>query len=496
MDGIAAMRLRAVLAIAIVALASGCLPIPDVRWGLPGMPPEYRIAPERVRTTFERVPGHGAPGTPPELDASYVLRYHVGEEADTVLVLMPGIFGGATSFDSLARQLVAAIRGLEVWAVDRRANALEDREGFRRAIARRDPAEAIGYYLGGHGAPPEFEPLDAASVPFMAHWGLEVHLRDLDVIVSRARSRAEHVVLGGHSLGAAIVSLYASYRHVDGGGAGEELVDGLVLLDGTLGRTGAYGAMDPASESFLWQFLPTSGDVGSGAFEPFLASLLPPGYFTRRAVIAQLGYYRPDAAAPADLASWPMTNRALAGTAFDDHYSVVPFFGASLGEATNAEFDGNLAAFVLAGPRGAWSRSVAGVAPGAERIGWSPGDPATEHTDLHSYLRSWTHPSADYNEWYFPLRLALDVAELDVPLLDQPSFRPTSELTVPTIGFGAERGLVADLDGFSGYVNVRFGAPVTTYVVPDFTHLDIVSARNNPVVPVLARWLSLLRADR
>src|SRR5262245_66319692 len=51
-----------------------------------------------------------------------------------VLILIPGFLGGATTLDPIARDLVAAFRGeLEVWAVDRRPNQLEDRLGSLHA---------------------------------------------------------------------------------------------------------------------------------------------------------------------------------------------------------------------------------------------------------------------------------------------------------------------------------------------------------------------------
>src|SRR3990172_12416898 len=51
-----------------------------------------------------------------------------------ILILVPGFLGGAATFQPLARQLVAATRGsVEVWAVDRRPNQLEDRRGGRLA---------------------------------------------------------------------------------------------------------------------------------------------------------------------------------------------------------------------------------------------------------------------------------------------------------------------------------------------------------------------------
>src|SRR5262245_50174780 len=59
-----------------------------------------------------------------------------------VLILIPGFLGGASTFDPLARDLVLAFRGeLEVWAVDRRPNQLEDRLGSLHGFAGAEEAE-------------------------------------------------------------------------------------------------------------------------------------------------------------------------------------------------------------------------------------------------------------------------------------------------------------------------------------------------------------------
>jgi hypothetical protein len=378
---------------------------------------------------------------------------------------------------------------LEVWAVDRRANALEDRSAFRAAIAARDPGIAVRYYLERSGEPDGHRPLAPADVPFMASWGIDVHLRDLDAVVELARSRADRVVLGGHSLGASLVSLYASYRGVHAGEAGQDLVDGIVLLDGTLGRTAAFRTEGRVAGLLGTGVLPTAADVQAGLYPPFLTTFLPPSYFLRRGVVAQLAWYRPDADAPEILTDLPISNEALAGTMLDDGTNTLPLFAASVGHPVGAELDGNLAAFLLAGSQGAYTASIAGVAHGVDRIEWSRGDPADEPTDLRSFLRAWAHPAADYNEWYFPLVLLLEMSELAAGLDGRGDFLPTDDIDVPTLAVGAERGLVADLDGFSTYVNLRYGSPVATYVLPDFTHLDIVTAAENPLVPLLGRWL-------
>jgi hypothetical protein len=62
-------------------------------------------------------------------------------------------------------------------------------------------------------------------------------------------------------------------------------------------------------------------------------------------------------------------------------------------------------------------------------------------------------------------------------------------VTAPTLAIGSRRGLVSSLDGFSAYSNMRASAFFSSYVIPGFTHLDIVTAHENPVVPLFNRWL-------
>jgi hypothetical protein len=69
-----------------------------------------------------------------------------------------------------------------------------------------------------------------------------------------------------------------------------------------------------------------------------------------------------------------------------------------------------------------------------------------------------------------------------------------SAVEVPTLAVGAERGLVTTTDGFSAYSNLRASSFFSTYVVPGFAHLDLLTARDNPLVPLLGRWLARVEA--
>ena len=103
------------------------------------------LAPAAQADTYTSVKGTNAPG-PSSLDRSYVLK--VGpSSAKRVLVLVPGTFGGAGDFRLVARDIVKRVPGLQVWAWDRRTNALEDTSVF----AKGNPDEAFAYYLNGGG---------------------------------------------------------------------------------------------------------------------------------------------------------------------------------------------------------------------------------------------------------------------------------------------------------------------------------------------------------
>jgi hypothetical protein len=482
----------------LVLLLAGCLPIPDLRVDLNVAPPAYRASLDTVATDYVVRPGYPEPHTPPEFNRTAYLRYWLDDTPEVIVVLMPGIFGGAASFDALARQLVASTPGIEVWAVDRRANLLEDRSAMVRSLEDGDPWIAYDYYIANWGRPDGFRPWSFREVPFLRYWGLDVHLRDLHRVVLDANARAPSLVLGGHSLGAALVSIYAAYEAAPGTEAshGYQYLDGLLLLDGGLGRTGGYGREDIGFGLGPLRLAPSAAELEAGGGAPYSSALINPRYQVEREVAAIMARLAPDQDAPEGLVSFPATNRAVVGIRNDDEYGPVPVFSASLGNAVGAEFQGNIGAVILGGLEGVRSRSVVGVAQGHGRVTWEPGNPARERTDLDSYIRSWTLAESNFSEWYFPLRLALDMTLLDPALEETKGYLPNRLVTVPTLAFGAGRGLMTSLDGLRSYANIRYGSPITAYVLPALTHIDMVSARANPVVPILQRWIAFFANDR
>ncbi|MGW2378885.1 alpha/beta hydrolase [Streptomyces sp. NPDC001658] len=188
---------------------------PDQRWSGEGPDHRERYVPLAV----------GAGGGPAGSDRVHVLK--VGPDtAHTVLVMVPGMFGAANDFRLVARDLVAALPGIQVWSFDRREENLADRSGFTGA----DPA---GYYLDGH-----YRSLDPAASGFAAGWGLARTLADLRTVVRAAgRGGGRRVVLGGHSWGATTAMAYAAWDF--DGHPGYRDVSALVLVDG-----GVRGAFD------------------------------------------------------------------------------------------------------------------------------------------------------------------------------------------------------------------------------------------------------------
>lgn len=187
-------------------------------------------------------------------------------EPDAILVLVPGFAGGATGFKILAENVIERARIdedliLEVWAVDRRTNQLEDLVGLQIAERYEDPFVAMdflfGDYMGfadlstvldsGAGAPKRraiYYNSAGSDTAYMANWTNLVFSQDIDAVIEEARTRAlnDNVFLGGHSAGTGFIARYAATDfNLTGVGPAEPgyaKVRGLVLFDGGGGSTG------------------------------------------------------------------------------------------------------------------------------------------------------------------------------------------------------------------------------------------------------------------
>jgi len=208
-------------------------------------------------------------------------------------------------------------------------------------------------------------------------------------------------------------------------------------------------------------------------------------YYLKAETLRLFARFEPEQLAKSQFSSFPITNRAALGVSIDDDYSSSIVFSSSAGKAIGAEFSGNIAAFLLGDIEGAYSKSVVGVAKGNEYVSWQN----DEFVDIDSFAKNSDSIDANQNEWYFPLRMLIDIAKYDIRLEQTPNYVPTREVDVPTLAVGAGRGLVRSLDGFSAYTNVRVGSQFALYIIPKFTHLDMTRAKDNPLVTLFKIWL-------
>lgn len=367
--------------------------------------------------------------TPPSAPGPVVIRYRVDTNRDApkparaIVVLMPGFLGGAGSFDSLARAIVrrsTAEAPLEAWAVDRRANWLEDRAGLEAAIASREPNTLTGYYF--ENTPVNGNTFEGfktqAQADFESEWGVASTLADLKAVLDRVPEdqRRARIVLAGHSLGASLVAQYAAWDF--DGRAGHEDLAGLVLIDGVTGSEGEPLTVTRAQ--YETDGVPSvMGNVPSVerirtearyfAFPVVESTLFPIG--VGAALRAQV---RPDIVerdvprAQAFQTLFLMerlprfTNRGAFGIAFDAATCPVSIASVNAGQATGGALTPATAPF--------GGGMVLKPTELSATYGWTEYDQVEpkEFTSLDDFALAWTRSGADFGEWYFPTRLLLD----------------------------------------------------------------------------------------
>jgi pimeloyl-ACP methyl ester carboxylesterase len=450
---------------------------------------------EAVKVEKNLIAGAQESHTPIEFNKAIYLRYFASNaKPRAVLVLMPGFLGGAQNFDRLARSIVSSDPSLEVWAVDRRSNALEDHSRLFEAYQKRDPMVSWRYMIRDAGKPGGFRARMPREVAFMGYWGLKVHLEDLRAVVLKAREAAPKVFLGGHSLGASLVGLYAGWDFA--GAPGYQDLAGVVLIDGVPGGTGTGNTISEqqykdGSDGFFG--IRTAGikELEAGTATPYFEALtFSPSSLAKLGAAAQLAAFDPNGDSPGGIVPYPASNLAAAMITGDDNYALVNIFSISAGKATNAKLAINGLAVILSGFAGFQTPEIIGVVENAKRVDWQiPNqDDPLEHTDpLDFATRFWT-PNADFQEWYFPTRLTL---ETGVVGLESPSWAkerlPLShmaQIDIPILAFRAGRGIVTAPNAFEA-LERKLGRKIEVKDLPGYTHLDILAARAN----ALGGWL-------
>lgn len=373
--------------------------------------------------------------TPAHLNQLTVVRYRLDtgkkppKPAKAIVILMPGFLAGAGSFDGLARALVrrsAPGEVLEAWAVERRANALEDRLGEEAALDAGSGQPIVDYYFdGGVVAEQKFAGfLSQADAGFMSEWGLKMTEEDLRAVIALVpdADRVKRVVLAGHSLGGQIAAQYAAWDF--GGTPGYTDLAGLVMIDAVTGGEGGVeydgGVVISEQQYEVDGFDDPSGfgHVDSLAtiratnrfFElPILSSSLYVIGFDA-ALRARLNPDGLEVDAPRGYALQQlfllnrlpaMTNRAAFGFAFDVHSCPLSIAGVNAGEAVGPEEE-------VASPFG--GGMLARPSDPTVKYTWKDYDQVDPHefTSLTDFSFAWTRGGVDFGEWYFPQRLNLD----------------------------------------------------------------------------------------
>jgi pimeloyl-ACP methyl ester carboxylesterase len=340
-----------------------------------------------ARESVITVPTPAAPG-PAQFNNVTVHQFGPAS-GKRILVLMPGTQGGAGDFTLDARYLVKRVPGLQVWAIDRRTQALEDTSVFTKALQGQIPLqEAFDYYLGfitNGGHPADHFDFRTGLDPYARDWGMSVALNDARAVVLKARAHGRRqVVLGGHSLGGSLTAAYAAWDF--NGRPGYKDLAGLVLIDG--GLLGSFDAYDLAQAQQAVADLQSSG--------PFL-DLLGVGIPEIAGVFAEIGglYAQrapTDSAAalqsfallpPAFNPPFPVTNRALLGYAFDRDSSPA--------ELSLLHINGGA------------------LAPSGSPRDWLDGGV----TPIGRLAATFGQEPTNAVEWYFPKRLTIDTNGAD-----------------------------------------------------------------------------------
>lgn len=512
--------------------------------GAPPGPVDYPAADVPATTTPEPgvrrelvvVDGVAAPGTPAALNATHVLRYRTDvatpAPADAVVIAFPGFLGGAGSFDGLARDLVlgGADRDLtiEVWAIDRRANLLEDRAGVDTAEASGDPEIANGYYYGDDTiAGAAFDGfVRQADVAYMAEWGLETHVEDLRRVIAQLSEadRPGHVYLMGHSLGGAFTEAYAAWRFDDGRRGVEDLA-GLILIDGVLAdapltedewHTGAGSGFTAVPG--------VDGIRADGGTRFFELPIFGVSIFARIEIMAMRALLDPDAIVDdpgrddalavamalgnADVP--PMTNAAALGWGFDDDSAGIPLASASMGDPAGGPldtYDGVFSGTELTHPTSETATYT-----------WVDldADDADDFTPMADLAHAFTDGRTNFAEWYFPARLALDLQAVGGAAFDDGAWqlaeglraRDTAAIDAPILCVAAAFVAPDGYEGLRARVAPAVGAGrpgagatrdtdagLRVVDATRFTHLEPLLAADGPSNPVPTAVLDFLAAN-
>jgi pimeloyl-ACP methyl ester carboxylesterase len=464
--------------------------------------------------------------TPAELNSVNVVRYRAPGDpapaARAVVIAQAGKTAGAGTFDELARRVVKLSQGqVEFWSIERRENALEDSVGMMAAQAQSNAQVARDYYfnakpVGGQTFAGYHMQDDLA---YMSEWGLATHVKDTRAVINQIpqANRKTNVILLGHSLGANLAQAYAGWDF--DGTAGVDDIGGLVLVEGgTLaapldeagyhqGIAGGFfdnlpGIDGLRSDGPRYLDFPVLGlDAYLALQITGLAALTDPDSpntdpEVKKALGVLMGVPIPH-----------LTNTSAFGMVCDDQFTPINLLRVSAGNATGGPLESYNS--ILDGTR------LLRPSDSRATYTWLDYDQSTpkEATPIKTIARMVTEATANFVEWYFPLRLPLDLAaisdQMDIPADDwrrgfDLNLQHNATMDAPVLAIGGELGLTTDVNGWNDYRDlvapmIGEGRPAAgstrtdpmafnAVIVPKLTHIDVLSATtttNDPATLVV-----------
>lgn len=501
--------------------------------------------PPGFRESYFFVPGTIPPlnplkgvSTPAELNRIPVLEIALEDSADpeVVVITMSGFYGGINNFRTLAYYAIRGSRGkVRFWLTDRRSNLLEDRTGILYSQNRGDFIAALEYYqgkrtLGGQRFQGFFHSRDLL---FLSEWGISVHFRDLIRVIEAVRERypGARVVYMGHSLGSILGELFAAYDldcNPETPTQGQDLLRGLVLLDGTLMPFFSAGLTE-VREAWYLEGLPVR-IAGRNLKVPGVNTLREGGEILTDLGIPQvflalelaaLGYFfAPDRELAKELSDtfstfalflklfhrgvFPARADALLGIALDDDYEPLTFARFRMGRLSG-------------GPEASHFNPFAFPFGSTDEVLYSPSSLTSLYAwndrEEHRVLGVLTPPEeialalsmgpTNFLEWYFPLRILVDLAAIFPEILLYSRtlgwlwnyglcIGSLEGVRIPALVVAAEKGVATQTSDYDLWINRTRISDLVRLELKGFNHLDLLLSPDpelNPLLDTLTFWL-------
>ena len=507
-------------------------------------------APSGLREQLLFVPGHTPPdnphygvATPPEYNGSRVLEIRSTEltQARIVVVGIPGFFAGINNWKTVGEELVRRDpQATVVWAYERRGNNMEDLTGVNYAEATGDLQAALDYYFEGRAIDGRtFDGfLEGRDLRYQSEWGLGTHFRDIRAVIELARTTYPDaaVVWMGHSMGSFWGEVFPAFQFecTADGMTGQDLLDGLILVDGTITEGIAADLSTYTESDFLdgaslrVAGVTTEGfglsqlrrgneffsDLGAGQillglelaalaarFDPEreMATYLSERLFTFDYAFQVVHGLHPQAAGLATL-----------GLLFDDDTQPLSFARAHFGRPQgnylmehanplNLLSGDDLLGDRKPGPLLSPTRS-------GETISWDAGlefGPEAPIATADEIMDLFYAGPSNFLEWYYPVRLLLDLniaAGAAFGHGAQPQwvraydlcFSAPSDVRLPTLVVAAQLGVVPAADDYDRWLQGTSIADLEKLDLTGHNHADMLAARNpqkNPLLDTVSRWL-------